>query len=71
MPFLEESDLFADTTGIRPKLQPKGGDFRDFVIQEESDAGLPNFINLIGIESPGLTASCAIARMVHSLVEKS
>jgi L-2-hydroxyglutarate oxidase LhgO len=70
MPFLEESDLFADTTGIRPKLQPKGGDFRDFVIREESDQRLPGFIDLIGIESPGLTASLAIARLVGNLAEK-
>ncbi len=70
MPFLEETDLFADTTGIRPKLQGPGGNFRDFVIREESDKGLPDFINLIGIESPGLTASCAIASLVGLLVEK-
>jgi L-2-hydroxyglutarate oxidase LhgO len=70
MPFLEESDLFADTTGIRPKLQGPGGDFRDFIIREESDTGLPNLINLIGIESPGLTASCAISCLVGSFVEK-
>lgn len=68
MPFLEENDLFPDTSGIRPKLQANGGDFRDFVIKEESDKGLSGFINLIGIESPGLTASCAIARFVMSLV---
>ena len=71
MPFLEEIDLFADTTGIRPKLQGPGGDFRDFVIRDESDKGFPNLINLIGIESPGLTASCAIAWLVGSLVEKA
>lgn len=70
MPFLEESDLFADTTGIRPKLQPKGGDFRDFIIREESDKGFSNLINLMGIESPGLTASCAIAAMVSSFISK-
>ncbi len=68
MPFLEENDLFADTTGIRPKLQGPEGDFRDFVIREESDTGFPNFINLIGIESPGLTASCAITSLVGALV---
>ncbi len=68
MPFLEESDLFADTCGIRPKLQGPGESFRDFVIQEESEKGLPGLINLIGIESPGFTASLAIARKVKSIL---
>jgi len=68
IPFLEETDLVPDLSGIRPKLQPKGGEFRDFIIREETDKGLPGFINLIGIESPGLTASLAIPRKVRRLV---
>ena len=68
-PILEETDLVADLSGIRPKLQPKGGEFRDFVIKEETDKGLPGFINLIGIESPGLTASLAIAEYVKRILE--
>lgn len=71
MPFIERDDLSADTTGIRPKLQERGGAFRDFVIREESSNGFPGFINLIGIESPGLTASLAIAKMVSQLVRPS
>jgi L-2-hydroxyglutarate oxidase LhgO len=63
LPSLKETDLFADTSGIRPKLQPKNGEFRDFVIRDEADKGMPGFVNLIGIESPGLTASLAIAEM--------
>jgi L-2-hydroxyglutarate oxidase LhgO len=38
------------------------------VIQEESEAGLPGFVNLIGIESPGLTAASAIADRVVELL---
>lgn len=64
IPFISEEDLTADTAGIRPKLQEEGGDFRDFVISDEAEKGLPGFINLIGIESPGLTASLAISRYV-------
>ncbi|MFH1441026.1 MAG: NAD(P)/FAD-dependent oxidoreductase [Candidatus Omnitrophota bacterium] len=64
IPFISEEDLSADTSGIRPKLQEQGGDFRDFVISDEADKGFPGFINLIGIESPGLTASLAISRHV-------
>ncbi len=68
-PALEENDLIADQSGIRPKLAPEGKGFRDFIIREESDKGLEGFINLIGIESPGLTASIAIARKVKSIAE--
>lgn len=70
LPFLEEQDLTPDTAGIRPKLQGKGEGFRDFVIQEEGRIGLPGFINLIGIESPGLTAAPAIAGYVEDIVER-
>ena len=61
LPFIEQDDLAPEMAGIRPKLQGPGEDIRDFVIAEESDKGLPGFINLIGIESPGLTAAPAIA----------
>ena len=67
LPFIEYDDLEPEMAGIRPKLQGPGGEVRDFVIREEGDRGLPGFINLIGIESPGLTASPAIAEYVGSL----
>ncbi|KAJ2617783.1 hypothetical protein H4S08_000163 [Coemansia sp. RSA 1365] len=68
LPQIRAQDLSPDYAGIRPKLQPPGGAFRDFVVQEESAAGFPAFVNLVGIESPGLTASLAIARMVDGLL---
>jgi L-2-hydroxyglutarate oxidase LhgO len=68
LPALERDELIADTAGIRPKLQGENEAFRDFVIQDESGKGLPGFIDLIGIESPGLTACCAIARRVKTLI---
>jgi L-2-hydroxyglutarate oxidase LhgO len=68
LPFLGEDDLSCDTAGIRPKLQGPDENFRDFIIKEESENGLPNFINLIGIESPGLTASVAIAKYVKNII---
>lgn len=67
LPFIELEDLTADMSGIRAKLQGQGEGFRDFVIQEETKQGLPGLINLIGIESPGLTASLAIAKEVKKL----
>jgi len=65
---LEREDLVPDQAGIRPKLQKEGGDFRDFIIREESANGLPGLINLIGIESPGLTCCIEIAKMVKSFI---
>lgn len=70
LPFLEYNDLEPEMAGIRPQLQQPGGDFRDFVIRHEYDRGLPGFINLIGIDSPGLTASPAIARYVGGMVDE-
>ena len=55
--------------GIRPKLQAPGGPSRDFVIAHESGRSLPGVINLMGIESPGLTACLSIARMVADMLE--
>lgn len=69
MPSIKIEDLAPDTCGIRPKLQGKDEAFRDFIIKDETENGYPGFINLIGIESPGLTASPAIAGYVKELVE--
>lgn len=68
-PSVRMENLHPDMTGIRSKLQGPGGPVRDFVIRHEEDKGLPGFINLIGIESPGLTASPAIAEMVEKMVK--
>lgn len=68
LPFIELEDLRPDMSGIRPKLYRSGEPFRDFVIREESDRGLPGWINLVGIESPGLTSCLTIAEIVESLV---
>ena len=68
VPEIEESDLQLAYTGLRPKLSPpsqKG--MGDFVI--EPDREFPSVLQLVGIESPGLTAAPAIARHVASLVE--
>jgi L-2-hydroxyglutarate oxidase LhgO len=65
---LQLEDLAPDYAGIRPKLQKPGDAVRDFIIQEESAKGMPGLVNLIGIESPGLTASPAIAEYVARLL---
>lgn len=69
LPAIEYEDLAPEMAGIRPKLQEPGGEIRDFIIRDEADRGLPGFINLIGIESPGLTAAPAIAEYVAGLIE--
>jgi L-2-hydroxyglutarate oxidase LhgO len=70
LPSIEYDDLEPEMAGIRPKLQKSGEDIKDFVIRDEADKSLPGFINLIGIESPGLTAAPAIARYVRGLIEE-
>jgi L-2-hydroxyglutarate oxidase LhgO len=68
LPFLEFDDIAPEMAGIRPKIQKPGEPQKDFYISEESQRGYPGFINLIGMESPGLTASIAIAGYVNELV---
>lgn len=69
LPFIEYDDLQPEMAGIRPKLQGPDEDIKDFVIRDEAARGLPGFIDLIGIESPGLTASVSIAEYVLGLVQ--
>ncbi len=69
MPDLNRENLSPDMAGIRAKLFRKGEKERDFVIRHEEDRGLPGLINLLGIESPGLTASPAIGRYVSKMVD--
>jgi L-2-hydroxyglutarate oxidase LhgO len=68
LPGIQTEWLSPDYAGVRPKLAGPDESFRDFVIAEESEAGLPGFVNLIGIESPGLTAAGAIAERVVELL---
>ncbi len=70
LPFIEAGDLAPDMSGIRPKLSGPGEPARDFYIAHEHGAGAPGFINLVGIDSPGLTASIAIGEHVASMVKQ-
>lgn len=71
LPFLEFDDIAPEMAGIRPKIQKPGEPLRDFYIMEETGRGYPGFINLIGMESPGLTSSIAIAKYVDKLIDKN
>ncbi|MBL0731436.1 MAG: NAD(P)/FAD-dependent oxidoreductase [Desulfosarcina sp.] len=66
---LEKETFAPDMAGIRPKLSGPEEKARDFIINEETDKGLRGLINLIGIESPGLTSSPAIALKVERMVK--
>jgi len=68
LPNLNDEDIFPDTAGIRPKLQGPDDPVKDFVIAHEEQLGFPGFINVLGIESPGLTASLAIGKRVARIV---
>jgi len=69
LPALEYDDISPDYAGLRPRLVNAGSLDKDFIIHEESDKNLKGLINLVGIESPGLTASLAIAEVVERMVE--
>jgi L-2-hydroxyglutarate oxidase LhgO len=68
---LTVDDLAPDLAGIRPKLHGPDEPFRDFVIREESARGRPGWVNLVGIESPGLTSCLEIGALAATLLEES
>ena len=61
------TELHSDFSGIRPKIK-YDGQMNDFIIKEEEE--FDNFYNLIGIDSPGLTSSLAIADFLYELIKK-
>jgi L-2-hydroxyglutarate oxidase LhgO len=67
-PDLPDSSLVPDYAGIRPKISGPLEPPADFCIDGPSRNGIPGLINLFGIESPGLTASLAVAEYVSELI---
>ncbi|CAN5260667.1 NAD(P)/FAD-dependent oxidoreductase [soil metagenome] len=67
-PGLPDGALAPAYSGVRPKLQAPGEPARDFVLQGPAEHGVGGLVNLFGIESPGLTASLAIAEEVVGMV---
>ena len=66
-PTMPKRALRPDYAGVRPKLRMHGEPYTDFLIQDQSQHGLDGLINLLGIESPGLTAALALAENVARL----
>jgi L-2-hydroxyglutarate oxidase LhgO len=67
-PGLPDGALQPDYTGVRPKVSGPGQAAGDFVLQGPGAHSVTGLVNLFGIESPGLTASLAIAREVASML---
>lgn len=63
-PAVETDRLEPGYVGIRPKISGPGEPAADFRIATQSEHGIPGLIHLLGIESPGLTSSLAIAEAV-------
>jgi len=64
-PGLPDAALVADYAGIRPKLHGPTEPMPDFRIDGPEVHGVAELVNLLGIESPGLTSSLAIAEIVR------
>ena len=80
LPGVEFDGLSPDYVGIRPKLVPPGAGFQDFVLRTDypitflggdADSQRSPMITLLGIESPGLTSSLAIAEKVAHMLPQN
>jgi L-2-hydroxyglutarate oxidase LhgO len=65
-PALPAGALQPAYSGVRPKLHARGEVAHDFIVQGPAEHGIGGLVNLYGIESPGLTASLALADEVLS-----
>jgi L-2-hydroxyglutarate oxidase LhgO len=68
LPFIHSEDLEPESSGIMVQRDAEAEADRDFIVRHEADRGLPGFIDVIGIGSPGLTSAPAIARYVRKIV---
>lgn len=70
-PELPDGALQPGYAGMRPKIHAPHEAAADFMIQGPADHGVPGLVNLLGIESPGLTSSLAIAAYVTDLLSST
>jgi len=69
-PGLKDGALTPDYSGVRPKIVARGEPSADFLIDGPDRHGVAGLVNLIGIESPGLTSSLAIGEMAADMVQQ-
>jgi L-2-hydroxyglutarate oxidase LhgO len=69
LPDVDDDDLSPAYAGVRPKLQGPGHAVRDFVCEVYPEA--PRVVQLVGIESPGLTAALALAERVFQRIRQA
>jgi len=67
-PGLQDGTLQPAYAGMRPKISGPGEAAADFLIQGAAEHGVPGWVNLLGIESPGLTSALAIGAYVEQLI---
>lgn len=70
-PALDRQRLHTDYAGIRPRLMTENGEPADFIIQNAATHNISGLWQLFGMESPGLTASLAIAELVATEIRGS
>jgi L-2-hydroxyglutarate oxidase LhgO len=70
-PGLRDGAIQPSYSGMRPKLVPKGAPNPDFVIQGPETHGVPGYVALYGIESPGLTSSPSLGAEVARIVAET
>ena len=70
-PGLKQDQLQSAYSGIRPKLNKIAEAPADFILQRPSDNNVPGLYNFFGIESPGITASLAIAEIITDDIKHS
>ena len=67
-PALPDGSLTPDYAGIRPRLHGAGMTPADWLFQSEREHGVPGLMNLFGFETPGITASLAIAQVTVDML---
>ena len=67
-PGLKDGALSPDYSGVRPKIVARGAPSADFVVDGPESHGVPGLVNLIAIESPGLTSSLALGEFVAAMI---
>ncbi|NJS37072.1 MAG: FAD-dependent oxidoreductase, partial [Brachymonas sp.] len=69
-PALQDGQLSPSYSGVRPKISAPHESAADFCIHGPAQHGVRGLVNLLGIESPGLTSALALGELVSGLLSK-